>query len=119
MLTGVIVTLIPLVIILTTVFKQNEKIVQMGEQKSLELAYADLEHIVDNLYTLAESHQEVTQKNIDTSLRVAGDLMSKAGQVSFSEETVTWTAKNQGNQAAQAVTLPKMTIGGQWLGQIT
>ncbi len=82
---GVVVTMIPLAIILTTVYSQNQKVVDIGEEKSLQLAYADLEHIVDNLYTLAESHQEVTQKNIDAALKVAGDLMSKAGGVSFGE----------------------------------
>jgi len=68
MIIGVGVTLVPLVIILSAIFIQNKKVVRVGEEKSLQLAYADLEHIVDNLYTLAESHQEVTQKNIDTSL---------------------------------------------------
>ncbi len=61
-LIGVVVTLIPLVIILSTVLRQNRKVVQVGEQKSLELAYADLEHIVTNLYTLAESHQSYPEK---------------------------------------------------------
>ena len=115
---GVVVTLIPLIIILATVLSQNKKVVQVGEQKSLELAYADLEHIVDNLYTLAESHQEVTQKNIDTALRVAKDLMTKAGQISFAEETIGWEAKNQSDKKIQKVTLPKMMLGSQWLGQI-
>ncbi len=116
---GVMVTMIPLAIILTTVFTQNQKVVRIGEEKSLQLAYADLEHIVDNLYTLAESHQEVTQKNIDAALKVAGDLMAKAGGVSFTEETVTWQAKNQFNNEAQALQLPKMQLGSHWLGQIS
>ena len=118
MIIGVGVTLVPLVIILSAIFIQNKKVVRVGEEKSLQLAYADLEHIVDNLYTLAESHQEVTQKNIDTSLKVAGDLMSKAGAVSFGEEKVAWNAKNQFNDAVQSLHLPKMMLGSQWLGQI-
>ncbi len=115
---GVVVTLIPLAIILFTVFDQNKKVVQVGEQKSLELAYADLGHIVDNLYTLAESHQEVTQKNIDSSLRVAQDLMTKTGPLSFSGETISWKAKNQSSDEVQTIMLPKMIFGSQWLGQI-
>nr|WP_320010165.1 Cache 3/Cache 2 fusion domain-containing protein [uncultured Desulfobulbus sp.] len=96
-----------------------KKVATIGEEKSLQLAYADLEHIVNNLYTLAESHQEVTQKNIDASLRVASDLMNKAGGVSFAEETVSWQAKNQLSGAIQTVQLPKMMLGEQWLGQIS
>lgn len=115
---GVVVTMMPLAVILTAIYVQNKKVVRIGEDKSLQLAYADLEHIVDNLYTLAESHQEVTQKNIDASLKVAADLMSKAGAVSFGEEKATWNAKNQFSDAVQSVQLPKMMLGTQWLGQI-
>ena len=116
---GVVVTMIPLAIILSTVYIQNQKVVNIGEEKSLQLAYADLEHIVDTLYTLAESHQEVTQKNIDAALKVAGNLMAKAGGVSFAEETVTWQAKNQFNNEIQSQQLPKMRLGEHWLGQIS
>lgn len=115
---GVVVTMMPLAVILTAIYVQNKKVVRIGEDKSLQLAYADLEHIVDNLYTLAESHQEVTQKNIDASLKVAADLMSKAGVVSFGEEKAAWNAKNQFSDAVQSVQLPKMMLGTQWLGQI-
>ena len=50
---GIVVTLIPLLIILITVFNQNRQAALVGERESLQLAYADLGHIVDNLYTLA------------------------------------------------------------------
>ena len=116
---GTAVTLIPLLIILYTVFRQNTKVAAIGEAKSLELAIADLEHIVDNLYTLAESHQEVTQKNIDASLKVANAMMLKAGSLSFSGETVPWQAKNQFSGDIKPLALPKMLFGEQWLGQTT
>lgn len=119
LLIGVAVTLIPLAIIMITVFVQNVKIVTTGERESLNLAYADLDHIVDNLYTLAESHQEVTQKNINAALNVAQDLVIKSGGVNFSSETVNWQAVNQYNKATSKVVLPKMNIGGEWLGQVS
>jgi methyl-accepting chemotaxis protein len=117
--TGIALTFIPLFIIMVTVFNQNQRVARMGEHESLKLAYADLDHIVENLYTLAESHQEVTQKNINASLNVARDLVSKAGGISFSDERFDWTTINQYTKAAQHVTLPKMLVGSQWLGQIS
>ena len=81
--TGVTVTLVPLLIIMATVFSQNKKISTVGEHESLKLAYADLNHIVDNLYPLAESHQEVTQKGINNALNVARDLLKKSGGINF------------------------------------
>lgn len=117
-LLGAIASIIPLILMLTTVVRQNTKVVRTGEEKSQELAYADLEHIVDNLYTLAESHQEVTQKNINASLKVAKDLMTRYGQLSFSQENVPWQAKNQFSKETGQISLPKMTLGSQWLGQV-
>jgi methyl-accepting chemotaxis protein len=118
-LIGIFVTLLPLSLLLFTVFDQNSKVVQVGEEQSLQLAYADLEHIVDNLYTLAESHQEVTQNNLASALNVAKDQIDRLGQVSFTGETVTWQATNQFSNATRTVTLPRMMFGDQWLGQTT
>ena len=52
----------------------------------------------------------VTQKNIDSSLRVAKDVMTKTGQIAFSGETVTWQAKNQYSNDVKAVMLPNPVI---------
>ena len=91
----------------------------MGKQGSLELAYSDLDHIVDNLYTLAESHQEVTQKNIDTALNVARDIVVKSAGISNTEETIEWTAVNQFTNDRKTLSLPKMMVGDKWLGEVT
>jgi methyl-accepting chemotaxis protein len=119
LMTGVLATLIPLAIIMASVFSQNKKVVQVGERESLNLAYSGLDHIVDNLYTLAESHQEVTQKNINAALNVAGDLLKKGGGISFAPESVQWTATNQYTKATTELSLPKMMMGSSWFGQVT
>ncbi|MBI9089985.1 MAG: methyl-accepting chemotaxis protein [Desulfobacterium sp.] len=113
------VTLLLLVCVIGTVFNQNQKVIQIGEQESLKLAYADLIHIVDNLYTLAESHQEVTQKNIVSALNVARELVNTAGGISFTDETVSWQAVNQYSKKRNTIELPEMRVGNQWLGQIS
>lgn len=119
LLIGVTTTLMLLLIIMFTVFNQNRKVVLIGERESLRLAYADLDHIVDNLYTLAESHQEVTQKNIVSALNVARELVNKAGGISFSNDTVNWQAVNQFTKKSTTVELPKMFVGDNWLGQFS
>jgi methyl-accepting chemotaxis protein len=116
--TGCAVTILPLLIVMITVYNQNRHIVHLGEKESLKLAYADLDHIADSIYTLAESHQEVTEKNIGHALKVAGDLLAKSGGISFSAETVPWQAVNQFTKAATTTELPKMMAGNAWLGQV-
>ncbi|WP_310599882.1 methyl-accepting chemotaxis protein [Desulfobulbus sp.] len=118
-LVGITLSFIPLAVILTTVFSQNEQVVKLGKDQSLELAYANLDQIVEELYTLAESHQEVTQKNIDAALRVTEELVGQKGEIGFSSETTVWQAINQADKKPQSISLPKMVIGSQWLGQVS
>lgn len=117
LLISVSITLILILVIMLTVFRQNRRIVTVGEEQSLALAYADLEHIVDSLYILAESHQEVTEKNIVSALNVARTLVKQAGGISFLDETENWTAVNQYTKKGRAVKLPKMLVGERWLGK--
>jgi methyl-accepting chemotaxis protein len=119
LLIGVLVTLIPLAIIMITVFNQNKKVFHVGQRESLNLAYADLDHIVDNIYTLAESHQEVTQKNINAALNVARDLVAKSGGIHIAQETVEWSAVNQYSKAGSKIEIPRMMVGSEWLGQVS
>ena len=107
---GIVVTLIPLLIILIAVFNQNRQAALVGERESLQLAYADLGHIVDNLYTLAESHQEVTHKNIDAALKVAREQIDRAGRVAVAAETISWKATNQTSNQVQEIK-PAQTDG--------
>ncbi len=118
LLTGITISLVLLLVIMFTVLKQNKSMIEIGEQESLRLAYGDLEHIVNNLYSLAESHQEVTQKNIVSALKVARELMNNSGEITFSPETVQWNAINQYTKSVNSIELPKMLLGQNWFGQI-
>lgn len=117
--TGVVSLLIPLVVIMAAVFLQNRKVISLAKEESLKLAYADLDHIVESLYTIANSHQEVTQKNINSSLNVANKLLRDAGGISFSNETAQWTAVNQYTKKETSLNLQKMQVGDLWLGKVS
>ncbi len=114
---GTLISLTLLLIVIATIFIQNKKIVNIGEQHSLKLAHADLNHIVDNLYTLAESHQEVIKKNLAATLNVARILIQTKGGISLSEEQENWTAVNQYTKESRKIRLPQMHLGKQWLGK--
>ncbi len=113
LLIGILISLVLVCTVMATVFIQNKKIIRIGEQQSLKLAYTDLNHIVDGLYTLADSHQEVIQKN----LSVAGNMIQNKGGISLSEEKESWTAVNQFSKESQKIRLPRMNLGYEWLGQ--
>lgn len=82
-----------------------------------EQARNEARKVAQNVYLMCRSAQESVQKTVDAGLRVAEYVQADAGAVSFSRETVAWTAVNQFTREKKAVVLPKMLLGGEWLGQ--
>ncbi|MBN1972269.1 MAG: methyl-accepting chemotaxis protein [Sedimentisphaerales bacterium] len=114
---GILLTIIPLLAVSVIVYYQNTKIVKVSDVENTKMAYADLDHITKSIYTLCETQQELIRENLGYSLNIARDVFKSTGEVSFSQEGVTWNAINQANKAASRVELPKMLVGETWLGQ--
>ena len=115
---GISVTIIPLVLAFGFVFRQNQKSTRLAAEESIKLSDADLQHTVESVFTLAKTQQEVIEKNLEHSLNVAEDLLTKAGGIQFSTESRSWQAVNQYTQQRTTVSLPRMNIGETGLGQI-
>ncbi len=84
-----------------------------------KLVDSDLSHVVETTYQMVASQDALLRKVVEHNLSVAQYVMKSAGSVSFAPETVTWNAVNQFTKQAQTITLPRMLVGGTWLGQQT
>lgn len=73
--------------------------------------------IAQAVYLMCRSAQESVQKTVDTNLRVAGDILTRAGKVSLGRDSLRWEARNQFTGEVTDVFLPPMLVGGQWLGK--
>jgi PAS domain-containing protein len=69
------------------------------------------------LRTLSDASHRELWAQVPRSLRVARDQMDRLGPVTFSPETVAWSARNQLDGTIQEVVLPKVLVGGAWIGQ--
>ncbi|MEN6385025.1 MAG: hypothetical protein ABFD79_07475 [Phycisphaerales bacterium] len=67
-LTGIVVTVTPLLIVLAVIFKGNLKMIEISEKSATELSYADLDHIVENVYGMCENQAEFLQQHINRCL---------------------------------------------------
>lgn len=81
-------------------------------------ARSEAQKVAQSVYLMCRSAQESVQQTVDANLRVAADIFDRSGPVSFGPEPVRWTAVNQFTQRSQAVILPRMLLGGRWLGQV-
>jgi ABC-type transporter Mla subunit MlaD len=118
MVTGCFLTVLPLIIVTAVNYSQNRTMEESAESESIRLAYADLDHIAEGVFTLISSHQEGNERNVRNALNVARRVLSERGAVSLEKEKVTWTAVNQFTKASTTQELPKMRAGETWFGQV-
>ena len=112
---GVLLTAVPLLVVSLVILRQNSKMVNVAETESTKLAYADLDHIANNITTMCKAQQEAMQDRVNRSLDAARYVLEETS-VGFATDSVAWDAVNQGTGASSRVELPKMTIGGVTLG---
>jgi methyl-accepting chemotaxis protein len=115
---GGLLTIIPLLIVSAVVFTQNRNMLSTANTESMRLAYADLDHIAEAVFALAQSHQEIIEQNVRNALNVAREVVANEGAIHLSEKTVTWNSVNQYTNAPSWVELRQMTLGTAWLGQV-
>ncbi len=117
LLTGVLLSLIPLVLLTTIIIKREMLMQEAASQECLNLAFTDLDHIAESVYVLCETQHQVLQDNVNAGLNVTNHVMNQQGQVSFADETIDWVAVNQYTKQSMKAMLPRMYVGAQWLKQ--
>jgi len=95
LLLGITLTALPLLFALGVVIIQDNQNIATAREESMKLADADFNHLVQGVYTLATTQQELIEKEIASSLNVAEDLARKKGGLNLGLETVNWQAINQ------------------------
>ncbi len=70
-----------------------------------------------NVYSVCAASDERTRRRVNYNLGIAEELFKKGGAVSFGPELVEWQAINQLTKEPRQMRLPRMLLGGQWLGQ--
>ncbi len=117
---GLILTIIPLVVIAIVTFTQNQTMKEVTREESVKLANTDLDHIVEGVYKMVQSQQEVAEQRLLGSLKVARKIADDLGGLAIAEsgEKVSWNAINQFTDNVTPVQLPKMMVGKTWTGQV-
>jgi methyl-accepting chemotaxis protein len=118
LLFGVAISIIPFFISLILSYATNTKMSRIAAEEALSLAQADLRHIVDGVYNMSDAQNTLAQQMVDNALKTSRSILDESGPVTFSRnDTASWNAINQFTKNGTTVRLPKMLVGGRWLGQ--
>lgn len=116
-LIGVGSALVTAIALLWLAVWQSAKYGELAQREVNALIDADLDHITRGVYNLVQAEHEAVQQQVNDGLRLARHVLSTAGEVSQADETVPWKAVNQFDNSSTNILLPKLLLGGQWLGQ--
>jgi methyl-accepting chemotaxis protein len=117
MAVGIIITVPPLVVLAITTLIANGRMENAAAEGSRALAYTDLDHIAQCTYAMCQTQQELLDKKLSGDVKVAKSILDEAGPVSVGAEQVQWEAINQSTRQATRLSLGKVTLRDQWVGQ--
>ncbi len=86
-------------------------------QRVAALSADTLDRTARDFRLLAATTQAEMDRQVATALRIANDVLQRGGAAGVAKEQVTWKAVNQLDKSIREVSLPKVLVGAQWLGQ--
>lgn len=81
-----------------------------------QLIDADLDHITQGVYNLVRTEDEAVQYQVSSNLKVARNILAGRGNISLANDSIGWTATNQFTNRVRTIIIPKMLVGGKWIG---
>ena len=113
---ALLVSLLPVLVLLIITTVQKNRISKVVIEELDYLSHEYIAQIASDVLELCETSNELIQDQVDNNLNVARKILTEKGGTSFSSANITWTAVNQYSQEATVVSLPRMNVGGLWLG---
>ncbi|SDT65807.1 methyl-accepting chemotaxis protein [Actinoplanes derwentensis] len=119
LLLGLGSVLITAVVLVAVGAWQSSRFADSTEKEVLRQNQAALGQSASDVSALVKTVGDEVQEGVDKSMSSASAFLSQSGGMRTASGRVSWTATNQVTQEATKVTLPRIEIGGDWLGQNT
>ncbi|SOB59291.1 Methyl-accepting chemotaxis sensory transducer [Pseudodesulfovibrio profundus] len=103
--------------ILAILFWQSSNVEYTLTQNFDSQAEHEIELGVSDAKAMLATQHATLQKQLENDMRVLEDIVRRGGGLQLMDEQVEWQAVNQVSKATSTVSLPKMALGDQWLGQ--
>jgi methyl-accepting chemotaxis protein len=117
-LLGIGVALVPLALVEIAVALEDREVAGISAKWSRSSAEDRLNLALDSAYGVCANALDPLERHLRSSLEGAGYLAERFGGFSFDPKlTASWDAVNQVPRTVTRVSLPRMSIGDEWLGQ--
>jgi PAS domain S-box-containing protein len=109
--------LITAVALVALVVWQSGEYNRLAQREVDQLIDADLDHITRGVANLVRTENEAVQLQVSSNVNVARHVLAGSGPITLSAQRAEWIAVNQLTGSSDHIQLPKLLIGGRWLGQ--
>ncbi|MBT8339240.1 MAG: hypothetical protein HKP58_14000, partial [Desulfatitalea sp.] len=116
---GLALTLWPLLVFGAIVSFQNSNAGKISRTETIKMARNQLDHIAAGVRAMMAAENEMLQRSFNSYMALFLKEADTGGGIQVGYEKVVWQAINQNDESVQSVTLPKITVAGQWPGQVT
>lgn len=113
----ILAVVVPVLLIQIMSLVLQSRIAESAEKELLDIAETNIEQIARDVYSICEATDEMMKIKNDIAIKLLKTRINEAGGASISGERINWKARNQYSSLTTDVTLPKLLIGGLWLGQ--
>jgi PAS domain S-box-containing protein len=97
-------------------FRQSAQYHGIAKREVSRLISQDIDHITEGVYNLVRTEDEAVQQQVNGNLNVARHVLAGAGELTLSDDILNWSAIEQFSGRAMTLRLPRMLVGGRWLG---
>jgi methyl-accepting chemotaxis protein WspA len=108
---------LPVLIMLGLTIEFQGTVADRAKAELNTLAVANMDQIARNMIGLAETANDIVQRRVSRDFETVRGLIKQRGAVQLDSQTVQWSAVDRLTGQPRSVTLPRMLIGGEWLGQ--
>lgn len=114
---AVLAAFLPVLVMIVLVGQFQTSVSQVAGKEMTTFAMMNIAQIAKDVYGLCETSNDLIQQKINHDLNVARGILKQHKTVELSSQTVLWEVSNQFTKKTQKMNLPKMMVGGAWLGQ--
>jgi methyl-accepting chemotaxis protein len=116
-LMAVLAALLPLAVVLVATRAQMNGVSRSVREEIRRESWGTLASIAEDIRNTCACQNEAAQQSLKTSLNLARETVAAMGRPALADGSVRWTVSSPGGQASSPVELPRITVGGTWLGQ--
>lgn len=110
--------LLVLGVVMANIYYQEKSVVSKADQELETLMINHSKNIVQNVNSQLTGLNDLLVSEVSNGLKVARHVMKNMGKVELDYiDKVSWDAINQYTKKKEKVRIPKMLVGGEWLGQ--